>query len=93
VKKRQSQKAHSIRRAKERYGVTISRRILRAFINKIQSGKSVFVSRASIRVTKHFVEYEGTVYLVAYDTNRKMVCSFLPHPQPSDKGEPLERSE
>ena len=89
MKKRQAQKKHSIRRAKERYGTKVSRRILLEIVDKIQSGKSSFVSRASIRVTKHIVEYEGVVYLVAYDTKRKMVCSFLPRPEPSDEGQRL----
>ena len=80
MKKRQSQKAHAIRRAHERYGLSVSVKDLRALCTVIQEGKSRFVGRASIRVAMHVVEYDGAPVCVAYDTTRQMICSFLPLP-------------
>jgi hypothetical protein len=74
------QRRHAKKRARQRYGVTLSTRQLYEIAQKIINGDSQFVERGSCRVSKHLVQYQGMTFYVAYDSNRKSVCSFLPSP-------------
>ncbi len=77
--KKAAQRAHAKRRARERYGLSMTRATFGSLIQKIQSGKATFLQRKSLRVSEWIVSYEGAEMRVIYDNKRKTIVTCLPH--------------
>ena len=79
--KEQFQIEHSIRRARERYGLYLTRRDLRMITMRIQQGEARLIEARSKRACVYELEWEGQRVRVAYDAKRKNPASFLPKPK------------
>lgn len=69
---------HSVRRAKERYGLDLSASDIDDIVVEIQAQKAKFIARQSNRLTVFQVVIGSTVCNVVYDSNRKTIVTFLP---------------
>lgn len=78
INKANSLLRHSKRRASERYGVNIGRAGLWDIVNKIRSGRAIFIRKETNRISEWKVEHGGVLMRVIYDRRRKMVVTFLP---------------
>lgn len=77
--KTQSQMKHAIRRAHERFDVTIFPHHLFEMVRKIQQGEVGFVRKQSHRISVWEVELpDGIMAQAIYDNQRKMIVTFLP---------------
>jgi IS30 family transposase len=82
--KKKALKAHSFRRAVERYDLDLTDELRQEIIGQITSNKSSPVEVQSHRVTIHDVELEdGTIVRVAYDKKRGQLITFL-HKTPEE---------
>lgn len=77
-KKAASQEIHALRAAKKRYGVDIGLLGMCEIREQIQKGQSQCLERQSKRVTIHQVQWGGMDMVVAYDTIRHTLVTFLP---------------
>lgn len=76
--KKQCQQAHARRRAKERFGIRLTKAMRLDIIKKIGSNKTRKLGKQSLRVTGHEVEIEGKLLKVLYDKKRKSIVTILP---------------
>lgn len=77
--KRIAQRAHTRRRAQERYGVKLNKAAMAALIARIQSNRAKFVERQSNRITVWEVEHQSKRMRVVYDTKRGTIVTCLPN--------------
>ncbi|GAF68544.1 unnamed protein product [marine sediment metagenome] len=73
-----SQEMHALRAAKKRYGVDIGLLGMCEVRDQIQDGRSRLLERQSNRVTIHGVAWRGQPMVVAYDSLRHTLVTFLP---------------
>jgi hypothetical protein len=78
VTKKSAQRKHARKRAKERYGIDLTRRDMRAIIRKIDNGKAEFIGRQSLRVTVWKAKYKEEDLTFAYDNKRKTIVTVFP---------------
>jgi hypothetical protein len=78
LSKKAAQRAHARRRARERYGVSLTKPSFHAIVQQIQNGKATFLGRTSLRVTEWIVPFEGAKLRVVYDRKRKTIVTCLP---------------
>lgn len=77
-------RAHSFRRAVERYNLDLTPELREEIVGKIQSNKSKPVEQQSLRVSVHDVTLDsGQEVRVAYDRSRKQLITFL-YKDPAD---------
>jgi hypothetical protein len=69
---------HAQRRALERYGIHCSYADLISIRDQIQSQRATFVERQSHRVTVWDLTHQQKEVRVVYDSQRKMIVTFLP---------------
>lgn len=79
--KQQAERAHCKQRFLERYGIEFNRHMRREFERLIQTSQTHLIKKQSNRVSIHDVIYEGIVYRVVYDRNRKTIVTVLPPDQ------------
>jgi len=77
ITKKEAQRRHAQRRAKERYGLEFSGKIRRAFLKTIRDGEAELVLYQSNRVSIYKIVYEGRDFYVIYDYKRFEIISFL----------------
>jgi len=87
--KLQAERAHCKQRFLERYGIEFNRHMRSEFEKLIQTNQTHLIKKQSNRVSIHDVIYEGEVYRVVYDKNRKTIVTVLP----SDKDILIETEE
>lgn len=73
MNKKQSQRIHAKRRAKERYGVELNSKDLKSLVTKIQKGDAEFVRKISLTRSVFIVDGRKVVY----DKLRKNIATFL----------------
>ncbi|MFZ2663852.1 MAG: hypothetical protein WAX66_00610 [Patescibacteria group bacterium] len=86
LSKKESERKHAIRRAKERYNIDLTSGDIKQLIRAIQTGQATYVRRLSNRVTKWSIPVpkhlaEKSLYpemIVVYDKERKEIATFLP---------------
>lgn len=66
---------HPIARAKERYGVEITFRDLRALEKQCLDKSTVMKDTGRVRV--HLVEHAGVAMKAVYDPASRLICTFL----------------
>ena len=76
--KRKAAQLHSQRRARQRYGMSLSKQQLNEMRCMIQHGKSTFLERISDDKVVHAVELDGVTYPVVYSKRNKAVLTVLP---------------
>jgi len=81
--KKHAQRVHAVRRAAERYGLSMNHRKLRILVDDIQKGRGEFVRRQSHRVSIWRIDVEGHSVRVVYDKLRKTIVTFLPPERPT----------
>ena len=79
--KLEAERIHCKMRFMERYGIEFSRNMRREFERLIQSFQTNLIRKQSNRVSIHDILYEGRVFRVVYDRNRKTVVTVLPEEQ------------
>lgn len=77
MNKKTSERVHAKRRALERYGLVLTKDIRNDIRGKIKRNDGTFIRRTSRRVSIWEVELSGDKYVVAYDTQRKEIVTFL----------------
>jgi len=75
------QRNHSKRRFRQRYGIDFNQQMRQEFRRLIQSNQCVLVEKQSNRISIWDVTYEGNVYRIVYDKQRKNVVTVLPELQ------------
>lgn len=73
--------AHARKRAKERYGIQLTKELCRRIIAAIQSSDSnrrKLVVKQSLLRTVFDVPIDGQTFRVVYDTKRHCIATFLP---------------
>lgn len=76
--KARAQRLHAQRRARERFGISLSNRMYGEWIRMIQEGTAIFVDRQSQRLTRWRVPInEEESVVVVYDRNRKSIVTVL----------------
>lgn len=78
MSKTQAQRAHSKRRAHQRFGLAINRKHLRQLCDDIQAGRATLVERQSLRVSLWLVKLNDVPMVAAYDRNRKTIATLMP---------------
>jgi hypothetical protein len=78
ITKKISLQAHARRRAKERYGLALTKKLRREIVERIRNGSARFLGRQSLRVTGWEVGVEGKALTVLYDCRRKTLITVLP---------------
>jgi hypothetical protein len=73
-----SQEIHALRAAKKRYGVDVGLLGMCDIRAQIQEGRSRCLERQSNRVVIHEVQWAGRAMVVAYDSQRHTLVTFLP---------------
>ena len=73
-----SQEIHALRAAKKRYGVEVGLLGMCDIRDQIQDGRSRCLERQSRRVAIHEVQWAGQAMVVAYDSLRHTLVTFLP---------------
>jgi hypothetical protein len=76
VSKAKQQRRHARRRAKQRLGIDLGPKRMRALISDIQNNRLTFHSRQSHRVTRWITEIDSKKVFVIYDSKRKTVVSL-----------------
>lgn len=76
--KKKSERIHAHRNALLRYGISYGQKMRKGLIEKIQRGEAIFLESTSNRARNFAVSYEGEVYPVVYDKQRKEIVTFLP---------------
>ncbi len=70
---------HLVKRAEERYGVTLTKEMLQELVKKIQSHQCKLVPQVnSWTRTVHLVEMDGQVFKVVYSKVKHEIVTFLP---------------
>jgi len=69
---------HAKRRARQRYGISLSDHDYLQIVKKIQDGDAEFLEHQTQRVAVYKVEYKGDLFIAVYDQQRENVCTFLP---------------
>ena len=69
---------HALRAAKKRYGVEVGLLGMCDIRDQIQGGRSRLLERQSNRVAIHEVYWAGERMVVAYDSLRHTLVTFLP---------------
>lgn len=77
-------KQHAQNRAFDHYQLRLSEMDVAVMARMIRNGKSIYVDKASNRVTLHLVESYGMTLPVVYDKQRKCIVTILP-PQKRDE--------
>jgi hypothetical protein len=72
------QRAHAKARAYERYGLSLNRIDYMELVSMIQRGGSKYILTQSRRRSVHLLYSRWGTLLVAYDSHRKNICTFLP---------------
>lgn len=67
---------HAIARARERYGVELTRESLAALAKQCRNGRSVLVADFGCR-SVHLVDHSGTVMKVVYAPTNDVIVTFL----------------
>ncbi len=79
--KSDAQRDHAKRRFKERYGFDFNRNIRREFVGLIQHNQCHLIEKQSNRTSVWDVIYEGNVFRVVYDKQRKNIVTVFPESQ------------
>lgn len=69
---------HAVRRAKERYGLYLTKHDYLNLVSQVRQGKATCVGRDSLRVTVWVVAHIGVEMLAVYDSVRGRIATFLP---------------
>jgi len=77
MNKKESERAHAKKRAHERYGLELTKGIRDDIRGKIKRSDGNFIRRTSRRVSIWEIEHDNNKYVVAYDTQRKEIVTFL----------------
>lgn len=75
--KRAAQFEHARKRAMIRYGLRLTKEMHDTIVSKIHMTGSTLVERQSNRISVHDVKVDGELYRVVYDSNRKVLVTFL----------------
>lgn len=78
MRKARSQQKHARRRARERFGIKLTRNDQIDMVGMIRDGRSRMVERQSLRVSVHEVEWDGYKLRVVYDKSRRTIVTVLP---------------
>ena len=73
-----AERIHAKKRFLERYGLVFSKEVRLKFERLIRCHQSCIVEKQSNRISVHDVIYNGEVYRVVYDKNRKTIVTALP---------------
>lgn len=79
LSKRSSERHHAKRRARERFGVLLGKRLRREIIATIQSGAGRFYDRQSCRISRFLFDICGREAIVVYDRARKEIVTVFPY--------------
>ena len=71
-------RAHTRRRARERYGIDLTTENQKKVVRSIQEGRGFFLGRQSLRVTEWDVPFEDVKLRVIYDSEREVLVTCLP---------------
>lgn len=89
INKAHAQRRHAAKRAEERYGCSLNRKIQDILVAAIQSGDSSrakHLEKQSNRISIWVVRYNDNYLPLVYDRNRKVVVSVLPDQALIDRG-------
>jgi len=75
--KRDAQRAHARRRARERLGIDLKPHVESDIIRRIEEGEAKLARKQSLRVHVYFLEVEGQEVAVVYDRARKTVVTLF----------------
>jgi hypothetical protein len=75
--KRQAERIHAKRRAKERFNMELTPEMRDKIIGKIRQGKAILVERQSLRTSKYMLVVSDQLVLVIYDKNRHEIVTLL----------------
>lgn len=69
---------HAKKRAKERYGIDLDKKIHKAIVDMIQAGEAIFLGRQTNSRTMWIVDIKGIQMRVLYDNNQHNLVTVLP---------------
>ena len=72
-----SQYIHAIKRAKERFGLDLSRNDIDDLIDKIKNGKSIITFRQSMFESNHIIFFKDYYMLVGFNLMTDKITTFL----------------
>ena len=76
--KKESQIKHAIKRAKQRFELSLTKTDLIDIVRNIQNNiDCVFIKKQSNRVSIFIIKYKDQQYRVVYDKERKSIVTFL----------------
>lgn len=78
MNKVEAERVHAKRRAKERFGLNLTKDVRDLLRGKIKRGEGTFISRRSRRISIWRISYENIFYRVVYDKDRHEIVTFLP---------------
>lgn len=78
ISKKLGQRAHSKRRAWERFGLKFNRDNLKEIVHLVQTQHGIHIQRASNSRSMWAIKYKGQKLYVAYDKNTKTIATIMP---------------
>jgi hypothetical protein len=78
--KSKSEKAHALRRCRERYGISLTDNDYEVLCRQIKENKAKLVERQSNRLTVWEIQLCEEQVRVCYDGSRGKIVTFLPPP-------------
>jgi hypothetical protein len=86
MKKKRSQRVHAARRARERFGFTLSGNDQERICQMIRAGEGKFVRKDSNRLSVYDVQFKGFVMRAVYDKHRKSLATVMTPDMSNDIG-------
>ena len=71
-------RSHAITRAKQRYGLLLSRKDIEEVNRMIRNGEAEFIQRESRTRTRWAVTFRGLRMVAIYNSDHNCVATFLP---------------
>jgi hypothetical protein len=78
ISKKQCERIHAARRAKQRYNLEYTKEIREFIKYKIYNNKTILIRRQSNTRTIRLLDIEEYFYKIVWDSSRKEVVTFLP---------------
>ena len=76
--KRISNRIHARKRAKQRFGMNLTKELESRIVKRIQAGHTEPLGKQSNTRSLHLVEVDGVTMRVAYDRSRSSLVTILP---------------
>ena len=78
MQKKKAEWIHARRRALERYGIFLTKKMVASAVQQIRQGNSIYGWKASNNISIHVIQVGEKRAAVVYDKKRRMIKTFLP---------------